>query len=289
MSQIKPLSKELLERLYCRDKLSDYQIARRLKCSRQKIQVWRTYYGIPARTRSEATALAKGSLFNCNEQFLDIWSPEMAWVLGLFYADGTVRCRSNKPHQAALSSKDRDLLEQVNQVWQADFPIIDMSHYPSYRWKGFALRISGQSRVQALMNYGLFPNKAATMKFPNVPEHCLSHFVRGLWDGDGSFYIENETHSRLYATYACVNRPFIEAMIQIIASGCDIRIPNILPRRGTKLPQYQIYYTQRDEVKHFATWLYYGSSDKTRLARKYDIVQPFLGKKSEFHTLNSTL
>ena len=108
------LSKELTEKYllqeYIRNKRSTIDIAKELGCARQTVLKALKKFGIASRSLSDASDLAlRGgkkkvrridesghrsvttlARIDVNEDFFSIWSPGMAYVLGVIYTDGSV-------------------------------------------------------------------------------------------------------------------------------------------------------------------------------------------------------
>lgn len=50
------------------------------------------------------------------------------------------------------------------------------------------------------------------MKFPNVPDEFVRHFIRGCWDGDGSVFVDKDSR-KMYANFVSGSRDFLESMV----------------------------------------------------------------------------
>ncbi len=256
------ISKQQLKHLYLDEQLSDRQIADKLGCHRVTVLKRRKEYNIPSRSRSHATALALPSRYQCNERFFEQWSPAMAWVLGLFFADG---CVQENPYSAAIASKDKELLEQINFAWGADFPIRPHTGKNSY------LKITGRSYVLSLMRHGLRPRKSLTMTFPYIPLPFLNHFVRGLFDGDGCYRINKK--QKLEIWYTCGSLKFIQTLNESIAQHC----PGV-PKRNLYHQNncYSFAIRAQSQTYSFCHWVYQDTDQTIRLRRKYETMKPFL-------------
>ena len=91
------LTKEKLKELYFKQNKSLEDIAKEYRCSRVHVSKIMKKYGLIRRTRSKARieAVKKGKFerlryADIDERFFAKWSPEMAWVLGLLFTDGTI-------------------------------------------------------------------------------------------------------------------------------------------------------------------------------------------------------
>jgi len=118
-----------------------------------------------------------------DELFFDNWSAEMAYVLGLWYADGYMRI--DKSYRISIASNDRELLMSVLQAMQASQPI---SKHKERCWR---ITICSKRLYGQLLALGCRPHKSYAMTFPLVPNPYLPDFIRGYFDGDGSVFYVN--------------------------------------------------------------------------------------------------
>ena len=191
MGKLNSLDKDKLIDLYINENKSLGDVARLYKVSRTAIYNKLKKYGIKQRSKSEARleAQKQGKLpqqfFDINDNFFSSWSAEMAYVLGLIITDG---CISNT-RQISLSMNDRDLLEKVKKVMGSAHKITPSKHQKGLYYFHFAR----EKLVEDLHKFGIFPRKSLTVKFPDVPQDFLTHFIRGVFDGDGSILFKKES------------------------------------------------------------------------------------------------
>jgi hypothetical protein len=186
--------------------------------------------------------------------------PSAMWTLGLWYTDGHV---TNKA--VTITQKDKGLLEQVKSII-APYDQQDRVKIFPYCGKSQAwvLKISSVDMVQYLADCGIHQKKSRTMQFPAwLPTESLSHFSRGLWDGDG--YIGVGKGNRIQATYSCGSRAFIESFALLVGS-----ITNIVPTiHKQKLYECYTFAVTGRKAHIFLAWMYAGSQETNRLRRKY--------------------
>jgi intein/homing endonuclease len=120
-----------------------------------------------------------------DEAFFDSWTPEMAYVLGFIFADGSVVTNRRGGCFLELISTDKELIVKLKKMLGSDHVIgtyqpRNLDHKPQYR-----LQIGSKKWVQILAGYGVVQNKSLILAFPEVPVGYLGHFVRGYFDGDG--------------------------------------------------------------------------------------------------------
>src|SRR3990167_2564304 len=120
--------------------------------------------------------------------FFKKWSPEMAYVLGFFAADGTMVANKRGAHFIEFHSTDKQLLFIVKKLFGSNHKISTRDkHNP--KWKiGYRLQIGSSEMFEDLISLGFTPNKSLTIEFPKVPRRLLGDFIRGYFDGDGCIY-----------------------------------------------------------------------------------------------------
>jgi intein-encoded DNA endonuclease-like protein len=52
------------------------------------------------------------------------------------------------------------------------------------------IQVNSKEFCQYIKNHGVDENKSKVFIFPSIEEKYYSHFVRGLYDGDGSIYVK---------------------------------------------------------------------------------------------------
>jgi len=122
---------------------------------------------------------------NVNVDFFKTWSPEMAYVLGYFAADGGMFINSGGSKYIHFVSADYELLHKVKKVMNSRHKIVLKSKKVK-RWKDcYILQIGCKEIYNDLLKRGFTPNKDVCLRFPKIPKEYLRHFIRGFFDGDG--------------------------------------------------------------------------------------------------------
>ena len=134
--------------------------------------------------------------------FNRIDSEEKAYWLGFLYADGYVYERKHLI-SVCLSSIDRDHLLKLRLSLKCDRSIFDRPPRKTKYILGkevnsgpsSTLIISSVELVDALISLGCVQRKTHILRFPSkdqVPESLICHFIRGYFDGDGSFWLSSK-------------------------------------------------------------------------------------------------
>jgi hypothetical protein len=122
-----------------------------------------------------------------NENFFKTWTPEMAYVLGFFAADGSMNRNKRGGCYIEFQITDGDLLKKIRALLQSD-NIISVRKRETNWQPIHRLQIGSKIIFQDLTRLGFVQNKTAVLTLPNIPPDCFGHFVRGYFDGDGNVW-----------------------------------------------------------------------------------------------------
>jgi len=127
-----------------------------------------------------------------NTNFFDSWTEESAYTLGFIYADGYLTKDRNSA-VFGLSNNDRDIIEQIRIAMGSEHKIhCDTRGNPNYK-----LMICNKHMTDRLQKLGLSFNKSKNKTFPDIPDEYVMHFIRGYFDGNGSFVQEHSKKQKL--------------------------------------------------------------------------------------------
>ena len=124
-----------------------------------------------------------------NQDFFKTWSPEMAYVLGYFAADGSMLKNKRGGHFIEFTTTDKYLVLGIKKASGASHSI-SVRDRGSPLWKlQYRLQIGSKDWFADLTLLGFTQQKSHTLRFPSVPYAFLGDFVRGYFDGDGNVYL----------------------------------------------------------------------------------------------------
>jgi len=250
----------------------------------------------------------KTAKYALDDSFFDTWTPETAYVLGVFATDGNV-----VKYRVQLNSVDLELVQKVRNFMGRNYPIREISPRGFSRKTQYSLSISSVKLSRKLTELGVGPAKSLTLTFPEIPEECVRHFLRGCWDGDGSFYFESpskrlsHSHSEggtnpvFKASFVSGSKKFIEGFVERLqkAGIKPLRPLRPLVKRtphGRRIVRYwdtvRIYETSRGKnisysfrltganAFSFAEFIYAGVPESMYLKRKFDVYRQAVANSS---------
>lgn len=170
--------KEQIIEMYSSKKMSANKIAEKFQCDPTTIMRQLKRWNVSIRN------IRCNAIYDLDCNFFDnINSEEKAYILGLLLSDGHI----SKNNTIMLTLKDRDVIEKYRKAIKSNAPI-KVDRYGNYQ-----LNIRCKTMALQLRKIGLNNQKSYELDFDKVlscvPKPLENHFVRGLFDGDGSIKI----------------------------------------------------------------------------------------------------
>lgn len=115
-----------------------------------------------------------------------VWSPELAYAIGLISTDG---CLSNDGRHLDFTSKDRAQVENLRKCLGITANIFKKGNGTSKGYdQYYRVQWGDIFLYNFLLSIGLMPNKSKILGALIIPDEYFFDFLRGSFDGDGSFY-----------------------------------------------------------------------------------------------------
>lgn len=199
----------------------------------------------------------------CNEQFFITLNAASAYWAGFIAADGTIYSNNgkNKVLRIGLNKRDIDHLVKFKKA------IKDKSKI-SYVKANESVSMSIRSAVifDSLVKLGIVPKKSFKMEKVKVKEKFLSHFIRGLFDGDGCVSGNKITHLQFQLLG---QKPLLKQMQKFLIKKCGVNKVHFYPAvYNKKCAILRLQYTG-SQIFRILDFLYKNSTVQTRLDRKY--------------------
>lgn len=250
------IEKEIIINLYNKTN-SAYKVAEQLGINVKTAYRLLKEYGIS----SVGTQGARKNYYDEN-YFETIDSSEKAYWLGFIYADGCVYEGNNGNSyrlQINLKESDKPHLEKFQESIGSSYKIGYNANT-----KSVSLKINSTKMCKDLINLGVIPRKSLVCTMPNIPYNLKSHFVRGLFDGDGTITMcNNVTKKKAYPHFSiCTGSEDFATSLHELLPGCKMYI------QKRKHLLYSIETSDTDYIKDIYDWLYEDAT--VWLDRKHD-------------------
>lgn len=212
--------------------------------------------------------------YKLNENYFDnIDTSNKAYIMGFLHSDGSNNINKSTI-SLSLQEEDREILEQIRKEIGSTKPLeyLDYSNKHDFgcSYKNqYRLNIFSKHMCKELNNKGITPNKSLTIGFPNwLPKDLISHYVRGVFDGDGSIYqsYRNDNNKPITLTITATEsfckelRNICKQTLNINAGIYDASCHNGITKVFT--------ISGRNIAKKFLDWIYKDAD--LYLQRKYD-------------------
>ena len=193
------------------------------------------------------------------DYFQEIDTEIKAYLLGLFAADGCIyTVNSDKFFTIQLKQEDADMIEFVKNELKAPRKIVK-----DKRDESLSISITNTSFVCHLIKNGVTEGKSNRF-LPNLPENLMPHYIRGLFDGDGSIVIR-KAHSYGNAMRCCVvilaHSNLIEQLRDYLEDKLKVSHLNFCNDGGDS---HSIRYSSRHDFIAVTNFMYTDAKEKTR-------------------------
>ena len=201
------------------------------------------------------------------------WSPELAYAIGLIATDGGV---SRDGRDFDFTSKEMDLIKIL-------LKCLGIKNKIGIKLSGFSKKSC--PRVQFgdvvfynfLLEIGLTPAKSKTMGIIKIPEKYFFDFLRGLFDGDGSFYSYYDPRWKssfmFYTVFVSASKKHVDWLRRKLAR--NLKIKGHITYGGHK-SVFQLKYAKRESLKIIRKMYY--NQDVACLKRKRLKIKTALAK-----------
>lgn len=184
----------------------------------KQIEGYVRHNGLKARkmTKEEISALQskRARKYHINQDYFKTWSRNMAYIFGLWCADGCIY--GGKMFDITLHARDKYILQKVKEELGYQGNLYDYVDRQAAR-----LNFSCVVIYNDLVALGGKERKSKDIVFPEVPDEYMPDFVRGFFDGDGSIW--NIKGGRVNSSFACASPDFIYPLWDVLKEKAGIK------------------------------------------------------------------
>ena len=205
-----------------------------------------------------------------NGDFFKKWTPEMAYVLGFFAADGYITINKRGGQFWCIQITDKKLLEKIRKAIKSNHKIGIRYPRKVTEKESYRLQIGSKEMCGDLKKLGFNKRKTLNISIPNMPNKLYPFFVRGYFDGDGNVWV-GEIHK---------DRKKKSVTIRTIFTSCSI---GFLEKLKSKLEEFGItkgVIGKQNNNYHRLTYSVQGSLKLYNFMYNHDVIETlFLGRK----------
>ncbi len=210
------------------------------------------------------------------------WSSEFAYAIGLLVTDGSL---SKDGRHIDFTSKDRIMVTLFKKCLGLNNKIGRKTRGKEKIKKYFRVQCGDTNFYKFLLSIGLTPRKSKTIQAIRIPKKYFFDFLRGHFDGDGTFYSYWDPRWKssfmFYTVFVSASRKHIIWLQREICTFLNIKGYINSDNRRTI---YYLRYAKKESVKLLEKiYSCYTRRRNIFLPRKY------LKIKKALHTLNARL
>ena len=248
---------------------STYKISEKYKVSRKTIgDILKKYL---KKLRGFNKPCTKDEYF-----FERIDTQEKAYWLGFLYADGY---NSGNGIVLSLQKSDINIIKRFKKDIRSSSKIYfiekEQMSIKSMNVQGMAcLAVSSKKISKDLDKLGCVKAKSLILKFPTeeqVPNHLISHFIRGYFDGDGCCCVSK--HNGLFLSFSS-SKDFCSELKRFLKNTIDINTYKTY-KKGNNAAS--LYISGFNQIKKFYNFLY--SDANFYMKRKFNKFQEGFRRK----------
>lgn len=152
--------------------------------------------------------------YNINQDYFKIWSSNMAYILGLWFADGCIY--RDRMFDITLHVKDKYILKKIAKELSYEGNIYDCVDKQAAR-----INFSCVVIYNDIVSLGGKEAKSNDIKFPTtIPKEYLRDFIRGYFDGDGC--VMNLKNNRINSAFTSGSKEFLDSLLKILKEEAGV-------------------------------------------------------------------
>lgn len=199
--------------------------------------------------------------YNPDERYFEsINTAKKAYILGFMAADG---CNTGNGLAITLHNKDYEILEFIkNEICKE----VEIKNVERNRIR---LDIYSRKLSNDLSNQNIIRNKTFTLKFPELKNELISHFIRGCFDGDGCIsFCKHHKSEKLHPvfSYVSASKDFLIILEEMLRKECNLNPKKL--SKNSKSETFNLVYEGVHQVKRIFDYLYKDSC--FHLTRKFN-------------------
>lgn len=194
-----------------------------------------------------------------NENFFNVWSKELVWLVGIVLSDGHVSNSKLKSRYIQIKMCDKDVIYKIKEIIRYNKETYEYN--PKNGCKiSYTITVGGRHIWNFFTNLGMDSNKSHNAIFPDsVPKRFVSHLIRGVFDGDGSITINK---GKYLSCRICGTEKLINSINKHINLYSTIH-------SNREKTNFIVQYTGKNALS-FLDFIYKDSEESNRMDRKYN-------------------
>ena len=173
----------------------------------------------PESVKRSAQGLRK---YSCNDSYFEnIDTPDKAYWMGFIAADGCLTGTDNRKLLViSLGKLDEKHLEKFLEAIESNHIV-----YQFRKVNQCGITVNSPKMYSDLLSHGITPRKSKTLKYPTgLPTEFNRDFIRGYFDGDGSFTTRMVSLIPRFSLYSG-SKPVLESVLKVLDDDLSFSFP----------------------------------------------------------------
>lgn len=197
-----------------------------------------------------------------------------AYLLGLILTDGNLG-KNRYSIRIDLQARDRQILDDISLIFGGEVgQRFSKGKLKSCCWglrvKGFEDR-NWVDIYNQLENFHIIPSKTGHEELTILSENLMPYFLRGLWDGDGSFYIRKRKSTEYVLAEFCSSTLLFAQQIRDFLFQIGIKSKIREKKRKNRIHSIFSVELESRPTKQLIEYLYVKNPNGLKLDRKFNI------------------
>lgn len=187
-------------------------------------------------------------IFTVSEEF-------SAYMLGLILTDGCVSEQEGKGRRLTIVNTDLQLMEQIQPLVCPNRKIYKQVKVKEHHAQAYALVNTNEDTLNLLNEWGIKDRKTLTIRIPRFKMEMCRHFIRGVFDGDGSIF-KNGDYKHI--SFTTGSPKFADDLITML-EDFGFTPKRVVDSREHSSSVYVKLY-RKAEIEKFYNWVYEDSN-----------------------------
>lgn len=141
-----------------------------------------------------------------------------AYILGIIISDGCISYDAHsKRYRITISMNDYSIIEFLRNEYSPTKKIYEYKNKIS-KYITYTFISTNDYDIRFLNSIGINERKSYTVKLPDINEKYYRHLIRGIFDGDGSVYVNTTTtrYNDIVNKYKYINASFTSGSHELL-------------------------------------------------------------------------